>query len=232
MTSRTFGRISVTLPDLADGYLSNVASLEGGRGTVQDFNYADTDLRDLDLANARLLTGRITNLHASRVRLIEVRIDSVEFNGCDLGNLQWVDSKLSRVVFRNCKLMASNISGLTLDNVLFDNCKLDYSTFEKVRATGPLAFARCVLTESTFTGCDLTASVFNDCTLRDTEFGRGTYKATDLRGNDLTALRGIGNLTKVVIDRAQQIELTQALMTELDVTFGDDLDETEPRRAL
>jgi uncharacterized protein YjbI with pentapeptide repeats len=229
MTSRTFGRISITLPDLAHGYLSNVASLEGGRGSVQDFNYADANLRDLDLANARLITGRIANLRASRVRLIEVRVDSVEFDGCDLGNLQWVDSRLSRVVLKNCKFMASNLSGLALDNVLFDSCKLDYSTFEKLRATGPVAFTRCVLTESTFTGCDLSAAVFDDCTLRDAEFGRGTYKATDLRGNDLTAIRGIGNLAKIVIDRAQQIELTQALMAELDVIFGDDLD--DPSRA-
>ncbi|GHF58973.1 hypothetical protein GCM10018790_41170 [Kitasatospora xanthocidica] len=147
-----------------------------------------------------------------------------------LGNLRWADSKLSRVVFTNCKIMGGNLSGLALDNVLFDNCKLDYSTFEKLRATGPLVFNRCVLTESTFTGCDLTSAAFNNCTLRDTEFGRGTYKATDLRGNDLTALRGVGNLTEVIIDRAQQIELTQALIAELDVTFGDDLDEPGSRR--
>ncbi|MFJ9843048.1 pentapeptide repeat-containing protein [Kitasatospora sp. NPDC101155] len=225
MTSRTFGRASITLPDLGGGYLSNVTSLESGRGTVQDFNYADADLRELDLANAHLITGRIANLRASRVQLIEVRVDSVEFDGCDLGNLQWVGSRLSRVVFKNCKFMAGNLSGLALDNVLFDSCRLDYSTFEKLRATGPPAFTHCVLTESTFTGCDLGAAVFDDCTLRDAEFGRGTYKATDLRGNDLTAIRGIGNLTKVVIDRAQQIELTQALMAELDITFGDDLDD-------
>ncbi|MEV7183373.1 pentapeptide repeat-containing protein [Kitasatospora sp. NPDC093102] len=232
MPSRTFGRVRITLPDLTDGSLSNVSALESGRGIVQEFAYADADLRDLDLANARLITGRITNLRAYRVHLDDARVDSVEFDGCDLGSLQWVDSRLSRVVFKNCKILGGNYSNLTLDNVLFDHCKLDYSTFEKLRATGALAFTGCALTESTFSGCDLTAAVFNDCTLRDTEFGRGTYRATDLRGNDLSALRGIGNLTKVIIDRPQQIELTQALMTELGVTFGDDLDEPDSWRPL
>lgn len=230
MTTRTIGHASITLPDLADGYLSNVTSLEGSRGIVQDFNYSDVDLRDLDLADAQLIIGRITGMRVSRVRLDEVRVDSVEFDGCDLGDLQWADSKLSRVAFKNCKIMGGNFNDLTLDNVLFDNCKLDYSTFERIRAAGPVAFARCALAESTFTGCDLTGSVFNDCTLRDTEFGRGTYKSTDLRDNDLSALRGVGNLTRVVIDRSQQIELTQALMAELDVTFGDNIDEPGSRR--
>ncbi|MFE4392744.1 hypothetical protein DR950_17085 [Kitasatospora xanthocidica] len=230
MPSRSFGRISITLPDLTGGYLSSTSTLESGRGIVQEFAYADADLRDLDLANTRLLTGRVTNLRASRVRMDEVRVDSVEFTDCDLGNLQWVDSRLSRVVFRNCKIMGGNYNGLTLDNVLFDHCKLNYSTFEKLRTTGPLAFTDCVLTESAFNGCDLTAAVFDGCSLRDTEFGRGTYRATDLRGNDLSMLRGIGNLTKVIIDRPQQIELAQALMAELEVTFGDDLDGPGSRR--
>ncbi|MFD8085523.1 pentapeptide repeat-containing protein [Kitasatospora sp. NPDC059722] len=221
MTTRTFGRISIALPDLADGYLSNVTSLESGRGTVQDFNYADAGLRDLDLAHAHLITGRTTSPRASYVRMDEVRVDSVEFDGCDLGDLQWADSKLSRVVFKNCKIMGGTFNDLTLDNVLFDNCKLDSSTFERIRAAGPAAFTHCALTESTFTGCDLTNAVFNDCTLRDTEFRRGTYKTTDLRGNDLSALRGVGNLAKVVIDRSQQIELTQALIAELEITFGE-----------
>ncbi|MFE2722469.1 pentapeptide repeat-containing protein [Kitasatospora sp. NPDC059327] len=223
METRTFGRVRVTLPGLADGYLSNVTSLENSRGTVQDFRYADADLRDLDLAHAQLITGRIGNLRAARVRLEDVRADSVEFDGCDLGSAQWVDSKLSRVVFRNCKIMGANLSGLTLDNVIFESCRLDYSAFEQVRAAGPVAFSRCVLSEATFTGCDLTRAVLEDCTLRAAEFGRGTYKDVDLRGNELSGIRGAANLARVIIDRAQEADLGQALTAELAVTWGDDL---------
>ncbi|MEU1422981.1 pentapeptide repeat-containing protein [Kitasatospora sp. NPDC005751] len=223
MDTRTFGRVRVTLPDLADGYLSNVTSLENSRGTVQGFHYADADLRDLDLAHAQLITGRIGSLRAARVRLEDVRADSVEFDGCDLGSAQWADSKLSRVVFRNCKIMGANLAGLTLDNVIFENCKLDYSVFEQVRATGPVVFSRCVFSEAVFTGCDLTGAVLEDCTLRATEFGRGVYKDVDLRGNDLSGVRGVANLARVVIDHAQQVDLGRALTVELAVTWGDDL---------
>jgi hypothetical protein len=56
-----------------------------------------------------------------------------------------------------------------------------------------------------------------------TDFGRGSYRGCDLRGNDLSALIGAGHLKYVVIDRAQTIQLAEALPMELDVTFGDDL---------
>ena len=54
MDTRTIRRTTVALPRL-DGpgrYLSRVTSLEGGRGRVDGFHYADADLRELDLAEA------------------------------------------------------------------------------------------------------------------------------------------------------------------------------------
>ena len=227
MQNRTFGRVSVTLPSLNEPgiYLSTVPSLEGGRGTVQDFKYADADLRTLDLADTHLITGRVTGLLAQRTQFAEVRIDSVEFADSDLGAAQWTDSKLSRVVFRNCKLLGATLSGVALDNVLFEGCKLDYATFDQVRAVGPVAFSKCVLSEATFNGCDLGSAAFDDCALRLTEFGRGKYQGCDLRGNDLSAIRGVGALAGVVIDRAQQTQLAEALAAELDVTYGEDLDD-------
>ncbi|GGT34536.1 hypothetical protein GCM10014713_30170 [Streptomyces purpureus] len=64
--------------------------------------------------------------------------------------------------------------------------------------------------------------MFNDCTLRLTEFGAGRYRNTDLRENDLSALRGVANLAKVRIDHSQQADLAEALVGELDIVLGDD----------
>jgi uncharacterized protein YjbI with pentapeptide repeats len=227
METRNFGRLDVILPGLDEPgvYLSNVTSLEGGRGTVQDFHYAEAQLRGLDLSNAQLAFGRVTGLRAQRTRFHDVRVDSVEFDSDDFGPMQWSDSKLSRAVFRNCKIMGAALSGLVLENVLFDNCKLDYATFNDIRAAGPLVFSKCALSEATFTNCDLSRTVLNDCTLRLTEFTRGKYQDCDLRGNDLSTLRGVAELRKVIIDRPQQTQLAEALVAELDVTYGEDLDD-------
>ncbi|MFJ6379690.1 pentapeptide repeat-containing protein [Kitasatospora sp. NPDC092039] len=223
----TFGRVTVTLPSLNEPglYLSNVQTLDSARGIVQDFQYGDADPRDLDLTDTSLITGRVTGLRADRAQLDKVRLDSIEFDSCDLGSARISDAKLSRVVFRNCKIMGANLAGVTLDNVLFESCKLDYSTFEQVRATGPLAFSKCVLNEATFTGSDLSRAVLDACNLRLTDFGRGKYQDLDLRGSDLSSIRGAAHLGKVIIDRTQQAELAEALIAELDVTFADTLDD-------
>ncbi|WP_236240516.1 pentapeptide repeat-containing protein [Streptomyces sp. CC228A] len=223
MASRTFGHVTVTTPDLDEPglYLSQVDTLDSPRGIVQDFSYGNADLRALNLRDAQLITGRITGVQAKHVELEAVTLHGVEISGAHLGTARWSGSKLTRVHLRDNKLMGAALDGVVLDDVLFENCKLDFATFRKVRATGPLAFVGCVLTEATFTDCDLSAAVFRGCTLRLTEFGTGRYRDTDLRENDLSALRGISNLTKVRIDPGQQADLTEALMAELDITLGD-----------
>lgn len=227
MDTRTIRRTSLTLPALNEPgrYLSHVTSLEAGRGRLVEFHYADADLRDLDLADTHLLDGRITELRARRTRLERIRVDSVEFSGCDLASLQWTDSKVSRVVFRDCKLMGATLEDVTLDNVLFENCKLDYSTFTRVGTAGPVIFSRCSLRETTFSAADLGAALIDDCDLRLTEFHGGKYRGLDLRGNDLSQLRGLASLKQIVIDRAQTLQLAEALTAELDITLGEALDD-------
>ncbi|MFB6478971.1 pentapeptide repeat-containing protein [Streptomyces virginiae] len=224
MAIRTFGHTTITLPELDEAglYLSNVDSLDSSRGTVQDFAYGDVDLRSLDLAETQLVTGRIAGIRAKRAELEQVNLHGVEIGDSELGSAHWTGSKLTRVHFRDCKLMGISLDGLVLDDVLFEGCKLDFATFEKVRVTGPVAFIGCVLTEATFTDCDLSDAVFTDCTLRLAEFGTGRYRNTDLRENDLSAIRGVANLAKVRIDPGQQSDLAEALVHELDIIIGDD----------
>ncbi|WP_405436627.1 pentapeptide repeat-containing protein [Streptomyces avidinii] len=224
MAIRTFGHATITLPELDEPglYLSNVDSLDSSRGTVQDFVYGDADLRSLDLTDTQLVTGRLSGIRAKRLEFEAVNLHGVEISDSDLGTARWTESKLTRVHFRDCKLMGAALDGLVLDDVLFESCKLDFATFDKVRATGPVAFIGCVLTEATFADCDLSDTVFTDCTLRRAEFGTGRYRNTDLRENDLSAIRGVANLAKVRIDPGQQSDLAEALVNELNITIGDD----------
>ncbi|WP_371677000.1 pentapeptide repeat-containing protein [Streptomyces sp. NBC_01276] len=224
MATRTFGHITVTTPDLGGPglCLNNVESLDSACGTVQDFAYEEADLRSLELTDAQLVTGRIAGLRSRRVELDALSLHAVEIVGSDLGSTRWSDSKLTRVHVRDCKLMGAALDGLVLDDVLFEGCRFDYATFERVRSTGPLAFAGCAFTEAAFTECDLSGAVFTDCTLRLTEFGTGRYRNTDLRGNDLSAVRGVAHLSKIRITPGQEAELAAALVSDLDISIGDD----------
>lgn len=224
MATRTFGHVIVTTPDLDEPglYLTNVETLDSQRGTLQEFVYGDVDLRSLELADAHLITGRITSVRTKRAEFESLNLHGVEITGSDLGSVRWSESKLTRAVVRDSKLMGAALEGLVLDDVLFEGCRFDFATFEKVRATGPVVFADCAFTEAVFTDCDLSDVVFADCTLMLTEFGAGRYRDTDLRGNDISTIRGIAHLAKVRIDPAQQADLAQALVHELDITLGDD----------
>ncbi|MFI9237838.1 pentapeptide repeat-containing protein [Streptomyces sp. NPDC053079] len=227
MEPRKVRRVSVTLPALDEPglYLSSIQSLESGRGRVAEFQYTDKDLRDMDLAGTHLLDGRIQRVRTQRARFHEVRADSVHFSDCDLSSLKWSDSRLSRVTFSNCKLMGALLEDVALDNVLFENCKFDYATLDRVRATGPVIFSKCTLREMSVRACDLGSVAFEACDLRLAEFEGGQYRDCDLRGNDLSALRGTAALKKVLIDRAQVAQLADALAAELEVTYGEDLDD-------
>lgn len=79
---------------------------------------------------------------------------------------------------------------------------------------------------TTFAACDLTATLIDDCNLRLTEFNGGKQHGLDLRGNDLSQLRGLASLKHIVMDRTQALQLAEVLTTELDVTFGEDLNDT------
>ncbi|MEU3404752.1 pentapeptide repeat-containing protein [Streptomyces sp. NPDC006670] len=224
MATRTFRHLAVTTPELDEPglYLANVDALDSPRDAVQDFSYADADLRSLELADTRLVTGRITRLRSDRVDFDGLTLHAVEITSSDLGSTRWSDSKLTRVLLRDCKFMGAALDGLVLDDVLFEDCKFDYATFERVRATGPVAFAGCAFTEAVFTDCDLSGAVFTSCTLKGTEFGPGRYRNTDLRDSDLSTVRGVAHLAKVRITPRQVIELAEALVGDLDITVGDD----------
>jgi uncharacterized protein YjbI with pentapeptide repeats len=221
-------RTSAELPVFdEEAPLEPVSSLGAGAdgGLVFGFLFGDASLRAWDVGNARLVRGRIRALRAEQARITALRADSVEFAGCDVSSLRWAGGRLSRVRFDGCKLLGARFEDVTMEHVVFTGCKLDYTTFTQVRAAGPVLFAGCSLRESEFTGCDLGGALFDKCDLHLASFGRGRYRGCDLRGNDLSAVTGAQHLKRVVMDRAQTIELAAALAAELDVTFGDDLPE-------
>ncbi|WP_433246832.1 pentapeptide repeat-containing protein [Streptosporangium sp. CA-135522] len=219
METRTVRQTSVTLPDLDDADLDEVDSLEGEHGTLRDFRYGDASLRELPLSRTQLVDGRVAGLTTQRARLDDLRLHSVEFSGCDLSGLRWEDSKLSRVTFTDCKMLGAAWEQVTLDDVVFERCKLDYAAFTRLRATGSVIFTDCSLREARFSGSDLSDVAFDECDLHLTEFDGGTYRDCDLRGNDLSGLRGVTALKKIIIDRLQLQGLAQAFAAEQEITF-------------
>ena len=191
------------------------------RGSVSGFSFGGLSARALDVADAALLGGKVRAVRAEQAALTRVDVRSVEFTGCELGSLRWAGGKISRARFDGCKLLGARFEGVSLEHVVFTGCKLDYALFDKVRATGPVLFAGCSLREAEFSGCSLPGSLLDDCDLALAAFGPGGYRGCDLRGNDLSAVLGAHHLKRVVLDRAQVLQLASALAGELEINFGD-----------
>jgi uncharacterized protein YjbI with pentapeptide repeats len=192
-----------------------------GTDSISDFCYRDVSLRTLEIGKTRLLSGRIEKVRSVRTTFTEVRADSIEFAGCDLSSLTWSDSKLTRVQFTNCKLLGAQLTDLVLEHVAFVNCKLDYAGLTSIRSAGPLIFSGCSLSETRIEDCDLSRALLGACALNSTEFARGTYRGLDLRGNDVSSVRGVAHLAGIRIEHSQTLQLAEALAIDLNVSFGD-----------
>src|SRR6516225_8799217 len=223
MAQLTLRQTSAELPTFdPETALESLPRLGAQSRLAADFEFSDATVAAWELTDANLLHGRVRMLRAVGAKIARTRMDSVEFTGCDLSSLRWQGGKISRVRFDNCKFLAARIQAVTMEHVVFTGCKLDYMALDQIRATGPVLFAGCSLREAELTGCDLAAALFDGCDLYLTGFGAGNYRRCDLRGNDLSALAGASHLKRVIIDRAQTVQLGEALAAELEATFGDE----------
>lgn len=217
-------RTSADLPVFdEDVDLEPVSSLDADGSSVSSFEYGAASVRALDVEGARLFGGKIRAVRAGHASMTAAHVRSVEFTGCELGSLRWSGGKISRTRFDACKLLGARFEGVTMDHVVFTGCKLDYVMLDRVRAIGPVIFDHCSLREAEFTGCVLAGALFDECDLSLAGFGPGNYRGCDLRGNDLSAVTGAHHLKRVILDRAQLLQLAEALAAEMDVTFGEDL---------
>lgn len=209
------------LPNLDVADLDDVSTLENRLGTLKEFRLAGAVLRSLEISGQRLVTGQVSGLRVERAKLGDLRMDSVDFTGCDLSQAAFTGGKWSRVRFTDSKILAGQFHNLTVEDVIFDHCKLDFAAFQVVTAKGPVIFRDCSLEEAWFTGCDLSKAAFDDCRLSATAFEHTTCKGTDLRGNDLSGIRGIASLRQAAIEPAQVIQLGHALVADLELRLPD-----------
>jgi len=170
------------------------------RGTSADLPVLDQDLEPVDSLGDSV-SG--FDFGAASVRAL------------DVGNVRLADGRIRAV-----RAERGRMADVVVRSVEFTGCELDFAVLDQVRAVGPVIFDHCSLREAEFTGCVLAGALFDGCDLALAAFGPGRYLRCDLRGNDLSAVTGAHHLSRVIIDRAQLLQLAEALAAELDVSFG------------
>lgn len=189
---------------------------------VEQFRYTGGRPRALKLDRISLLDGVVDDLAVSGAVLSAVRVDSVTFDNCDLSSLSWTKGRIARTRFAASRLLGARFDDTAMEHLVFEDCRLDYASFTGLKVGGPVVFRGCSLREARFSGGSLGKVLFDGCDLESTEFEPGGYAGCDLRGNDLSSVRGVANLRRVVIDPPQGMELAAALLADLEVSFGEE----------
>ncbi len=109
-------------------------------------------------------------------------------------DLDWANRKAPRVVISRTELHTVRLTGAdlaesTVRDVRFAGCRVDLaaarlSTFERV------VFSDCRMEELDLYGSQLTDVLFERCVLREATISAVKTKRVELRGCDLTGLRG------------------------------------------
>lgn len=218
MEIEEYGLSKVLKPHIDDGELRQVDSLDGD-GLLTDFDYTDRAVRHLVVEERTLLGGRMAKIEAERVTFDQVSLQSVLIADCVLSSSDWMDCALARVVFRNCKLLGANFVDNKWSSVVFQNCRIEFATFDSIQSTAPIVFIDTRFKDVTFRRSDFPGGHMARCTLEKVEFDGGTYTDFDFRNNDVSTIRGAGNLHGILIDPVQRQELAEALVSELDLHY-------------
>lgn len=158
--------------------------------------------QELDL----LLLERVdlANEDASRLRLVESRLGTVDLTGASLEHAllrdvlvtdgSWANVRARGVTLRRVRLERVRLTGAELresaiDDVTFVDCRLDLTSFRHAKLSS-VRFQGCRLEEADFQGATLSSCVFDDCVLTRSSWADATLVRSEMRGVDLA---GAGN---------------------------------------
>ncbi|WP_306368611.1 pentapeptide repeat-containing protein [Nocardiopsis sp. CC223A] len=152
--------------------------------------------------------------------LEEEKVTNTHFASVDLGSSRLVDVAVNRCRFTASWLMGVSLVRVTLTDVLFEGCQFDYSTWERVKVAGDVAFVGCSFKEAELIGSDLRGAVFDDCTL-GSRFDDTRMTGADLRGSDLSGLTGLASLRGAQVTEMQLRQLNEVMVRDLALTVAE-----------
>lgn len=158
----------------------------------------------------------------SRVELVNVTVSRSWFVNADLASLTLQGLTLDRCALRGCNLIGTRWENIMIKDVILENCLIDYAYFTDVKASGPVSFVGCSLTDATFTRGKLSTAAFDGCKLSGVTFDGCDLRGADLRGNDISGLVAATGLRGAILSQSQVPALTKLLINDLSIQIKPD----------
>src|SRR3954451_3764887 len=141
-------------------------------------------------------------------------------DGLDWANRRSPRAQLRRAEWRATRLTGAELGEATLTDVVFSDCRLDLvglrnATLERV------VFRDCRMDECDLYNARLSDVLFERCTLREATFSGVTLARVELRGCDLTGLRGAEHLRGAPLPFQDALENAALFATALGIELID-----------
>jgi uncharacterized protein YjbI with pentapeptide repeats len=135
------------------------------------------------------------NRRSPRAKMVRTELRATRLTGAELG-----EATLTDLAFTDCRLDLAGLRNATLERVIFRDCRMDECDLYDARLNDVL-FERCTLREATFSGV--------------------TIARVELRGCDLSGLRGAEHLRGARLPFQDALENAALFATALGIELID-----------
>lgn len=162
-------------------------------------------VRRLDIEGCKL-----NNLQLAVARLDKLQLSDSSLSHIEAAGMHAPKAALLRVVTSNSRLTGADFGAASFEDCMFENVKFDegglrFAIFKRVR------FENCVLRNTDFSSAKLLNVSFVGCDFEGANFDNASCKLVDLRGEDLSNIKGGLGLKGATISSEQLIQLAPRL---------------------
>jgi uncharacterized protein YjbI with pentapeptide repeats len=183
---------------------------------------------------ARLSGASLVDNDLAEIVVQESEWHDVDLSGVSLPDARFADTRLVDVTaasldapqaeFRNCEITGSRLGSLDLRNadlrcVRFDQCKLGFLALQRARLAD-VTFERCVIEDLDLTDATVERVAFAGSQAGALTVATRSARDLDLRGLELTTLRGTGSLNGLVIGEAQLGQFARVFAQQLGIRIA------------
>lgn len=181
-----------------------------------------TDFSFVDISRIRIESSRLTKCSFSSLALDKLEVSNTIIEKTETAALQALSSTYSKVIFSDCRMSGADFGSAYFEDCIFKNVKFDQAGFKMARFK-KVQFSGCVLTSADFYQAKLSNVSFKECELEEVNFDAMVCKSVDLRGENLSSIKGVLGLKNVRISSEQLYQIAPLLALELNIVIdGED----------
>ncbi|HEY1835963.1 MAG TPA: pentapeptide repeat-containing protein [Candidatus Saccharimonadales bacterium] len=209
------------LPPVAPKILSQ---LDGWAGVLAvELELAECTVRDKDFSGVQRLEAegcKLFGVNFAGAKLAKLQTSDAVLDHIEAAGMRTSGAAGLRMVARNSRLTGADFGEGLFEDCVFEDVKFDeagfrFSVFKRVR------FVNCVLRNADFSSAKLSSVYFSGCEFEGANFDNVTCKSVDLRGEALSAIKGIFGLKDATISSEPVVQLAPLLAAAagLDVDY-------------